>query len=62
MLYISMSLVLQFVLGFIVIQAKLQHLINVVHSVEKIEKILFAEPGSTDMEIYMEGSRCVFNT
>ena len=30
---------------------------NVFHSVEKIEKILFAEPGSTDMEIYMEGSR-----
>jgi len=38
-------------------KAKLQHLINVFHSVEKIEKILFAQPGSTDIEIYMEGSR-----
>ena len=42
-------------------QAKLQHLINVFHSVEKIEKILFAQPGSTDIEIYMEGSRYKLN-
>ena len=40
-------------------QAKLQHLINVVHSVEKIEKIIFAEPGSTGMAIYMEENRLV---
>eukprot|EP00795_Rhopilema_esculentum_P003179 gene3179-1492_t len=38
-------------------KTKLQHLLNVVSSLEKIEKILFAKPGSSEMEIYMDGNR-----
>jgi len=34
-------------------KSRLHHLMNVVHSVEKIEKILSADPKSPDMEIFM---------
>lgn len=34
-------------------KSRLHHLINVVHSVEKIEKILTVDPSSPDMEIFM---------
>ena len=38
-------------------QSRLHHLINVVHCVEKIEKILQADPKSPDMEIFMNENR-----
>lgn len=34
-------------------KSRLHHLINVVHSVEKIEKILIADPSSPDMEMFL---------
>jgi len=38
-------------------KSRLHHLINVVHSVEKIEKILTADPSSPDMEIFLHEDR-----
>lgn len=38
-------------------KTKLQHLLNVISSVQKIEKILLADPSCKEMEIFMEGSR-----